>query len=1171
MIAAYFFTAGTVAYYATVLAVRLVTTLVISSIIAKRMGDPGDPGVSGASLGNRVQLPPATDNKIGVVYGSAYMKPIITDVKISTDQKTMWYVTVFSEAMDTDAIGTFSFGDIYWGDKLLTFDGTDLTKVVGWTDSSGQNDTKASGKLNFYLYRDGSEKPINTDLKAWQVLQDSGIAEANRWDTSKKMTGLVFAIVKLSYDQDAGITGLADISAVITNSLTKPGSVIKDYLMNTRYGAGLAIERVNTASLTALDTYSDETISYTNINNTTSTAPRYRINGPIDTTKNFLDNLNQLADCCDSWLSFNEKENNWAIVINRSVYDLDPTGAAIPIIDATNIMGGINITPMDLNQSYSSVEVQFPNTRQRDQPGYYRLDIESFPNIVRSANEPDNSLSIALPFTNNIVEAQYIAGRRLLQSREDLSVTFTMDHSGIQIDAGDVIAITHERYDWENKFFRVNQVQEGKNEDGNLYAQITASEYNDGVYDDDNIDLQDFTLDLNTGITDPNYLASPYAPYITNQSPNAAVPSFDVNNVVPAGGTVVAVEYWYATTATINLNNYTLYQTALPSSSSIWAANTTATITVSGLGLGDYYFRTRLVGLRRKSEYSSPTDVINWLPNPIGTLVGQNFQSEFVPNTLTVRRDTTGTVYYSSAVARLYGQSGGALINYSGATSDVDARFVNNSWRIGATTSTWLQGITTDGLTITLSTSTVVDAGVNAQFNSPSFVNTVTGGTMVVPVRYKNSLGQVYQGIPASQKYQVLSDGINGTNGFNGSAGTGTNGLNGFVNFAYIPIGVEPESANNAQKTAAWISAVNREPVYNDNGTFWGPTTHKNYSYYGTSTQWTSATVFIDGDLVSTGTIRGAALVADAIYGKTFQSNNGYVGSYGSPGTWIDGNNGNARFAGTMNIGNNLTIGNSATIGNSLTIGTSAFIGSSLTIGDDLRVGNNATIGSDVYIGNNLTVAGLITNGALGIGVVTSSTLATDVRALISAGTGGTTGTQLGTPHIAASNSWNSTQYDWHWTSGFSVGFWRTIGYSDGLDAQAGSGSITVSYSCSNLSITGAPAYPNGPQFYLFMNYTPQMGSTPQLVFIPAGGSPLPSGATSGTGSSVYPQFGDYPCGTSGGTSHTGPYSLSATFNIPSSKTNVVIGVGFFNGNSNVNSNTGSFSVTGNTWSLTRT
>ena len=375
MVAAYFFTAGTVAYYATVLAVRLVTTLIISSIIAKRMGDPGDPGTNGARLGTRVQLPPATDNKIGVVYGDAYMKPIITDVKISTDQKTMWYVTVFSEAMDTDAIGTFSFGEIYWGDKQLTFDGTDQTRVVSWTDSSGQTDTKVDGKIHFYLYRDGSANPLNSSLTAWEVLQDAGIAEANRWDTTKKMSKLVFAIVKLSYDQDAGITGLADISAVVSNTLTKPGAVIKDYLMNTRYGAGLDIARVNTASLTALDTYSDETISFTNINNTTSTTPRYRINGPVDTTKNFLDNLNQLADCCDCWLSFNEKENNWAIVINRSVYDLDPTGALIPIINASNIMGGINIHPMDLNQSYSSVEVQIPNTRQRDQPGYYKLDI----------------------------------------------------------------------------------------------------------------------------------------------------------------------------------------------------------------------------------------------------------------------------------------------------------------------------------------------------------------------------------------------------------------------------------------------------------------------------------------------------------------------------------------------------------------------------------------------------------------------------------------------------------------------------------------------------------------------------------------------------------------------------------------------------------------------------
>ena len=1137
---------GTFGLAAATFGIRLITTMVISNIIAKRqMGDISDQGVR--QIGNRVQLPPSTDNKIGVVYGSAYMKPIVVDAKISTDNQLMWYVLVFSESMDNDSIGTFSFGDIYWGDKKMNFDETDQTRVVSWVTSDGITDTKVDGNVNIWLYRDGSDSPINSSLNAWEVLQDTEITEAQRWDTDKKMSKLCFAIVKIKYNQDSGITGLAEISAVINNSLTKPGDVIKDYLTNSRYGAGLSVDRINLTTLTELNTYSDEYIYYTpSGGGSQQYTSRYRINGPIDTTKNFLDNLNQICDSCDTWLGYNEKDNKWNVIVNRSVYDLDPTGAGIRLINSSNLIGGINLNPMDLNQSYNSVEVQFPNTQIRDQPGYHLITLDSFPLVVRNANEPDNKLGVALPYTNNIIQAQYIAARRLLQSREDLSVTFTMDHSGIQVDAGDIIAITHERYGWTNKFFRVTQVQETKSQEGSLFAQILASEYNDGVYDDNNIDLQDFTLDLNTGITDPGIVGTPNQPYIDTILSATAVPTFNVNTVIPSIGTVIGVEYWYATTATITDNNYTLWTTGIPSSGSIYNAATTATATISSIDTGDYYWRVRLVGVRSKSEFSAPSDIFSWTPNPVGTLVGQNFASEFVPAIWNIRQDSTGTIYLGGTIPRLYGQSGGGLINYSGATSDNDTNFVNNSWRIGSTTSTWVQGIVTTGVTINLSS--VANQTTYAQFATPTAVST-SGGVMTVPVRYKNSMGEIYQGIPAQQRFAVLRDGTNGTNGFNGS--NGSNGTDGFANFVYVPIGIEPAAASNAQRTAAWLAATNRNPVYNDNGTFYGPTTRVNYSYYGTSTQWVAATVFIDGDLVSTGTIRGAALVADAIYGKTFQSNNGYVGSYGSPGAWIDGTNGNARFAGTMNIGNSLTVGNNATIG------------TNLSIGDNLIVGDDITIGQNAYIGANLTVAGLINNGSLGVGVVTSSTLATDVRDLITAGSGGTPSTQLGTPNFTSSNSWNSTQYDWHYTgSSFVYGHWRTVGYSNALDSHAGK-TVNVGYSC-NLTFSGANAYPNGPIFFLFLNYNNKGGSNVTYL-VPVNGTPIPTGAEVTNGSTVSPQFGS-SFGSS--TSYNAAFSISGQLTIPSGKTGVIIGVGFINGNGTTNP--GTFSTTGNTWSITQ-
>ena len=68
-----------------------------------------------------------------------------------------------------------------------------------------------------------------------------------------------------------------------------------------------------------------------------------------------------------------------------------------------------------------------------------------------SPNEPANRLTIQYMQVNNYVQAVYLGVRRLLQNREDLTISFTLDYSGIQLLAGDVIKVTLEQYNWDNK------------------------------------------------------------------------------------------------------------------------------------------------------------------------------------------------------------------------------------------------------------------------------------------------------------------------------------------------------------------------------------------------------------------------------------------------------------------------------------------------------------------------------------------------------------------------------------------------------------------------------------------------------------------------------------------------------------------------------------------------
>ena len=72
-----------------------------------QVGNARDPGV-------KVQLPPATDNKLPVMYGRNFTGGIITDAGISNQNKTMTYVLILAE--QTGGTG-YTINDIYRDDQ----------------------------------------------------------------------------------------------------------------------------------------------------------------------------------------------------------------------------------------------------------------------------------------------------------------------------------------------------------------------------------------------------------------------------------------------------------------------------------------------------------------------------------------------------------------------------------------------------------------------------------------------------------------------------------------------------------------------------------------------------------------------------------------------------------------------------------------------------------------------------------------------------------------------------------------------------------------------------------------------------------------------------------------------------------------------------------------------
>jgi hypothetical protein len=316
----------------------------VASAILSKLTAPSPPSQASQAPepnpGSRAQTPPAGNNKLPIIYGSAWTGGIITDLSITTDNQTLYYVFALSEVTNTEAgssVGgadNITFGDIYWGGKLCVFDGTDLTKVISLSDPSTGEIQDISGYMNIYLYKNGSNQPANTSQSAITVMNDINLTY--KWDSTKTMTNCAFAIIKLKYSQSRNLVGLAATNFKITNARSAPGDCFLDYLTSTRYGASIPLANIDTTSLTTLNNYSNQLISYTLYSGGTATMKRFEFNGQLDTAQKIMKNIQSMADCADCLVKYNEITGLWGIITQTPTYtvamDINDSNMIGPIV-----------------------------------------------------------------------------------------------------------------------------------------------------------------------------------------------------------------------------------------------------------------------------------------------------------------------------------------------------------------------------------------------------------------------------------------------------------------------------------------------------------------------------------------------------------------------------------------------------------------------------------------------------------------------------------------------------------------------------------------------------------------------------------------------------------------------------------------------------------------------
>lgn len=603
-------TAG-IAATATAFAINMVA----SAVIAKAFGSQG-PNYNDAqgqpNPGNNQQIGPAGDNKVPVVYGSAYVGGIVTDLSITSDNQQIYYVLTLAEVTNTEGQNgltpdTYTFGDVYWGGKKCVFDPTDQYKVTGLLDeSTGIIDTTINGKINIYLFRNGSSSGVNTTQTAIQIMQTSGLVYT--WDAAKLMSNVAFAIVQLTYSTSANVTGLQQTRFQLTNSRYQPGDCFSDFLLSERYGAALNASQVNSTSLTNLNTYCNQTMTYTPYTGGSATQTRFRFDGVVDTNQTIMANMQAMAACCDCLIKYNEITGQWGVIVQS------PTYSVVMDINDSNMVSAIQITPTDLASSYNIAEVKFPDGTAKDSFNSASFDLAVINPGLLYPNEPVNKQTITLSLVNNSVRAQYLANRFLEGAREDLIVKVDIDFSGIQLEAGDVVTVTNANYGWTAKLFRISQVIETFTDDGQITASLTMQEYNPAVYDDANV--TQFTPAPNTGIGSPLGFGTLYAPTVTNIQVSNPIPSFDIAVTAASNGIVQYANVYYSLYASpTDAQRIFLGTTAVnPGGNPYNPSSSMGVITINSLPQGDWYFSVKYVNALGQSNFSASSSLFQWRP-----------------------------------------------------------------------------------------------------------------------------------------------------------------------------------------------------------------------------------------------------------------------------------------------------------------------------------------------------------------------------------------------------------------------------------------------------------------------------------------------------------------------------------------------------------------------------
>lgn len=366
-----------------------------------------------------------------IVYGEIRKGGTITFIESTGDTNQYLHQIIVLAGHEVNSIG-----DIYINDEVVTLDGSGFVTDAKWQDGD------SNSKIRIKKHTGADNQTADTDL----VSETSVTSDF-------KGQGIAYIYVRMEYDQDVFAEGVPLFTAKVqgkkvydprsssTGYSANAALCIRDYLVSA-YGLDNSGDVNEAYFQTAANTCDDDvTLAGSGTEN------RYEINGVISLDQSPSDILGDMMTACAGTLFWGQGE--WHLKVGEYT-------SPIKTFTLDDLRGPITLdTKHSRRDNFNIVRGTFNDANQ----GYIRADYPEIRSSTFIANDGgvEDVLDLALPFTTSSAMAQRLAKMTLFRAREQMTFTADFSLEAFEVECGDIIALTIDRYgeDWSEKEFEV--------------------------------------------------------------------------------------------------------------------------------------------------------------------------------------------------------------------------------------------------------------------------------------------------------------------------------------------------------------------------------------------------------------------------------------------------------------------------------------------------------------------------------------------------------------------------------------------------------------------------------------------------------------------------------------------------------------------------------------------